>query len=312
MTLTLVTFIVPFFNKERFAAAVMQAIDRQEGPFDREIIAIDDGSSDSTPDILGRIAEGRPEVTVLRLADEGPAVAINRAARLARGDYFKFVDGDDLLLPLATAQLVAAIEQTGAGLAFGDCQEYRSESLPDVALARLPGLPLSRMENPLAAILHHPAITMSGALVTAEAFRRVGGCDERVFVHDTPLLLRLAALGPFARLDGAVAAMPTADPSRWSNRARGQVLHDVNAASMYFLLEHPEIAPALRRFAVRRATGRAWKFALRHGGATVFSPYYLMWLASYLPLPLASARLIGKSCGAFRAAADIRIPPGGV
>jgi len=151
-------------------------------------------------------------------------------------------------------------------------------------------------------------LTMSGSLVRADAFRRVGGCDERVFVHDAPLFLRLARVGPFARCEGPVALMPTQDPGRWSNRAKGQVLHDVNAALMYFIGDYPDLPARIRRMALRRAAGRAWKFARRHGDVTFISQCFLDSLLSRVPNFFDEVRFISRTCEAFRRIAPIRIP----
>jgi glycosyltransferase involved in cell wall biosynthesis len=303
-----VTFIVPVYNKARYITAVLRAIDAQAGDFDGEIIVIDDGSQDATPALLAAFAAGRRDIKLLRSEDQGPAFAVNRAAALASGRYFKFVDGDDLLLPNATAQLIAAIEKSGAVLAMGDCLEYDPAEIDRVALPALPDPPHEVIPSPLPWLVTRIAMTMSGSLVTSAAFRECGGCDERVFVHDAPLFLRLARRGAFVRLLGPVALMPTQDPERWSNRAQGQVLHDVNAALKFFLLDNPDLAASLSRTARRRAAGRAWKFARRHGNAGFLSRPFLDYVLSRLPSMGDGPSFIDRTCRTFRQVAPIRVP----
>jgi glycosyltransferase involved in cell wall biosynthesis len=303
-----VTFIVPVYNKAKYITAVLRAIDAQAGDFEREIIVIDDGSQDATPALLASFAAGRSDIKLLRLEDEGPAFAINRAAALASGQYFKFVDGDDLLLPNATAQLLDAIERADAVLAMGNCMEYDPAEIERIAPPALPKPPHEVMASPLPWLVRRIAMTMSGSLVSSEAFRESGGCDERVFVHDAPLFLRLARRGAFVLLLGPVALMPTQDPQRWSNRAQGQVLHDVNAALKFFLQDHPGLTGSLSRNARRRAAGRAWKFARRHGDAGFLSRPFLDYVLSWLPPVGDTPRFIDRTCRTFREVATIRVP----
>ena len=53
-------------------------------------------------------------MTILAQANAGPAAALNVGLRLARGDYIKPMDGDDVLLPWATRRLIEAIETPAA------------------------------------------------------------------------------------------------------------------------------------------------------------------------------------------------------
>lgn len=63
-----------------------------------EIIVVDDGSRDDTPDRLARLAAAHPNLTTRRVANGGPAQARNLAATLARGRLLMFV-GDDVTPP---------------------------------------------------------------------------------------------------------------------------------------------------------------------------------------------------------------------
>lgn len=301
----LVSFIVPVFNKARFLPAVLRALDTQEGDFSREFIFVDDGSSDESPTLLAAFAEGRDDVRVIRLEDEGPAFALNRAAAIADGTYLKMVDADDLLVPNALILLLKAITTHDAVLAYGTGASYDSKLLPDITVAPAIDAPSRRLDSPLGAILTDIPL-MSTCLVRRDAFLRVGGCDERVFVHDMPMLYRLALVGAFAEVQTVLLLMPEQDPARWSNRNHGQVLHDVNLAFYWLLDDHDEVPPEIRRRAFHRAAGRAWKWAHRHGGQSLWSRYFLLNLLSYLPLPAGQQTLIGATLGAFHMTSRIR------
>ena len=132
----------------------------------------------------------------------------------------------------------------------------------------------------------------------------VGGCDERVFVQDYSLLLRLAARALFVALDTPVVLHPAAPQDRL-NDGGPQLLHDTNLTVVHFLAEH-RVPPELATLATRRAMTRAWLWAKRREGVTPLSRWYWLRLASYLPLPSLRARLLEASCGAFTRSLPVR------
>ena len=84
------------YNEERFLIQAVGSILGQTWR-DLELIVVDDGSSDSTPEILRRIDDDR--VRVLRQPNRGLAAARNHGIGYARGDFITFMDGDDLCDP---------------------------------------------------------------------------------------------------------------------------------------------------------------------------------------------------------------------
>lgn len=67
---------------------------------DVELMIVDDGSTDSTPEILARFASQNPDsIHVFRQANAGAAAARNTAIDHSNGDFLLFVDADDCLMP---------------------------------------------------------------------------------------------------------------------------------------------------------------------------------------------------------------------
>ena len=81
-----VSVILPVYNGEKYVARALDSILHQEYPA-HEIIAVDDGSTDGTPDILERYA-GR--VLVKKIPNSGASNARNTGIRLATGDLLAF------------------------------------------------------------------------------------------------------------------------------------------------------------------------------------------------------------------------------
>ncbi len=94
-----VSVLVPCHNEADNLAdtvAALQALDYPEF----EILLIDDGSTDATPQMLDEIAAEDPRVRVVHLEkNQGKAVGLNTAAMVARHDYFLCLDGDSIIDP---------------------------------------------------------------------------------------------------------------------------------------------------------------------------------------------------------------------
>lgn len=91
--------LMPAYNREKYVGQAIDSVLSQAFK-DYELFAIDDGSTDKTLQVLQSYGT---RINVLRQANQGPEVARNKAAALARGEYLVLLDSDDLLLPCALA-----------------------------------------------------------------------------------------------------------------------------------------------------------------------------------------------------------------
>ena len=301
-----VSYVITVYNKRRFLPQVIAGLAAQRGDFAREFVFVDDGSTDGSAAEIARLTAGWPELRIIAQTNHGSSHATNRGIAEARHRFIKLVDADDVLLPDATAMLLGALlANEGAVLAYGRTGLYTA---PQEALARLaepPSPPPERQlePNPLPSqLLRGFSIGPSNSLFSAEAARKVGGCDARVFTQDYSLVLRLATIGSFVRVDAVVALCPAVAEGR-VNDGGPQCLHDANLSIAYFLEERP-IAPSLARNAVRRATMRAYHWARRREGASFFS--YWTWLRILAELPRPAAMLVHQSCRAFTLSRTVR------
>ncbi|HXE27083.1 MAG TPA: glycosyltransferase [Stellaceae bacterium] len=307
-----VSFVIPVFNKRRFLRQVIAGLGSQRGDFAREFIFIDDGSTDGSREELEQHTPALGDVRVLSQANAGPSVTTNRGLRTARFPLVKLVDGDDVLLPDATAQLLVALQRhPKAALAYGQSATYvdAEDALARIGLtydlrARATEQPPERIEQALKPLLRECYLGPSNCLIRRDLALSVGGSDERVFVQDYSLLLRLSARAPFVALN-VLAVLHPAAPQDRLNDGGPQLLHDTNLTVVHFLAEH-EVPPELATMATRRAMTRAWLWAKRREGVTPLSRWYWLRLASYLPLPALRARLLEASCGAFTLSHEVR------
>jgi glycosyltransferase involved in cell wall biosynthesis len=311
-----VSFVVTVYNKAAVLPFVVAGLAAQEGDFAREFIFVDDGSSDGSAAKLRELTGGWENVSILKQANAGPAVALNVGLRQARGDYIKPVDGDDLLLPWATRRLIEAIEATGCDVAFSPqnlapasaALSYDLGSRPADALAahrHAPGR-IERCDDILRRSLHRAQTNPTTWLARAETVRRSGGCDERVFIQDYSIELRLAAQGSFALLHEPVYVGPAISPERLSGN-EAQILHDVNLALANFIADRPNLPRDLARLGFVRAATRAWAWARRRGGKSMASREFWLICGARLGFLPPSPNL-RATCRAFTATNAIRIP----
>ncbi|HET9786196.1 MAG TPA: glycosyltransferase family A protein [Pyrinomonadaceae bacterium] len=91
---TSVSVIIPVFNGQLYLRAALESVFGQDHkPY--EVIVVDDGSTDTTPDIIREFND----VTYLRQSNKGVAVARNRGLDIARGEFIAFLDQDDVWTP---------------------------------------------------------------------------------------------------------------------------------------------------------------------------------------------------------------------
>lgn len=91
-----VSIIMPAYNAERYIAQAIESVLAQT--FSRwELVIVNDGSSDSTPDILERYTDAR--IKVFHQVNDGESGARNTALRHVQGEWIAFLDADDVYLP---------------------------------------------------------------------------------------------------------------------------------------------------------------------------------------------------------------------
>ena len=298
-----VSYIVTVYNKAPFLPLVLGAIFDQRGAFEREVVIVDDGSTDDSFEICRRLAEGRDDVTLIRQANAGPAHATNVGVAASRMKWLKIVDADDVLAPRCTELLLRAVSETGAGAAFGGTGEYKlGKPVPfppdDPVSAAPPAAARGAAANVFRRFLKNVPCNLSPTLIAASSYREVGGCDERIFTQDYSLLLRLSWACRFAEVDAPVCFSPVEAPGRVSaNQMR--MLQDTNLALLYFLSETDGVASSDRRFAMDRALGRAWKWQRRRRGKSHLSRFFWLYLLAWAVPPRLQRPLLASTLAAF-------------
>lgn len=93
MTMPAATVLIDTYNHERFIGEAVDSVLQQDFPkSEMEILVVDDGSTDRTPEIIRKF---EPHVRVIRKSNGGQASAFNVGIAEARGQFISFLDGDD-------------------------------------------------------------------------------------------------------------------------------------------------------------------------------------------------------------------------
>ena len=102
-----VSVIIPAYNGDRYIEEAIDSILNQTYT-DYEIIVVDDGSTDNTPQIVKRYGD---KINYFSQSNQGVAASRNLGLAEARGKYIAFLDQDDIFLPHKLASQVALLEQ---------------------------------------------------------------------------------------------------------------------------------------------------------------------------------------------------------
>lgn len=115
----LVSVIMPLYNVENYVHEAINSF-LQQTMTDFEIICVDDGSTDSTPQIIEAYAAEDSRIKLIRQKNLGAGAARNNGMKYATGKYIYFFDGDDYCKPDLLERLVIKANRTGADIVVLD------------------------------------------------------------------------------------------------------------------------------------------------------------------------------------------------
>lgn len=296
--MTGVSFVVPVYNKAPYLPAVLNAIFNQEGDFAREIVIVDDGSTDESSAVIDRICAGRTDTRVIHQKNQGQVAATNAGVQAATQPWIKFVDADDILAPYATRILLDAAVSIGAKIAVGATTSYEfGRPITFEPLDAENAAPYRR--DLFREVMKNSPSNLSGTMIDRALYWDVGGGDARLcYVIDTALMMRMSRNRPVAGVRAVVAAGPVSAPNRMSaNQAR--MLREHNRAMLYLLAENPDLSWQDRHLLLERAFGRAWKWQRRRRGTSIWSRWFWLYALAKLGPPTLVERHLDSTLEAF-------------
>lgn len=256
-----VSVIIPFRNRADFLGEALASVAAQTVQ-PREVIAIDDGSTDDSVEVIRRSGL----VVKVVSCDHGNAgLARNEGARLASGEWLAFLDADDVWEPTHLAVAQAALAGTG-DVAFTGYHEFlqggRRREMPARLRPRFKGLRsgLTR-EDFLKWVLEGFHFGHSTVLMRRELFLELGGFEgSQRRRHDIDLWLRVLGQGTWAYDTHAHAQYRIDTPGSISGHTVEAEYYFVRA----LVRNRGPVTPAMRAL-LRKASGKAIRVAITDG-----------------------------------------------
>ena len=193
MTRPFVSVLVDTHNHEKFIEHALRSVLVQDFPEEqREILVVDDGSTDQTPEILRRFGQ---YIRILRKANGGQASAFNAGIPECRGEIIAFLDGDDWWAPDKLCRVVEIFTSDSAVgfVGHGILESFADGRLRAIAperpeRLRLNSLAAARMFRLRKSFLGTSRMTMRAAIA-----RQLLPVPEALVIEADEYLFTLAA-----------------------------------------------------------------------------------------------------------------------
>lgn len=125
----LVSVVVPSYNKAQFLAETVESVLKQDYS-SKEIIIVNDGSSDNTSEVARSLIAQYParRISLVEQSNMGAPTARNSGIERAQGELFVALDGDDILLPTFLSRSVQAMHDHKANVVMCNLQKFGTET----------------------------------------------------------------------------------------------------------------------------------------------------------------------------------------
>ncbi|MBW4652118.1 MAG: glycosyltransferase [Kaiparowitsia implicata GSE-PSE-MK54-09C] len=187
----LVSILIPCFNAERWLAEAIESCLNQTYS-NIEIIIIDDGSTDRSPEIIKQYSSTIHRCRIISkfTPNRGGNHARNLAFSLSHGDYIQYLDADDYILPEKIEKQVNFLEAVNADIVYGDWRRLYHQSDSSIVWGdpQISGEQSNLLERLLA---NDWWVAVAAFLYRRESVEKIGGWDENLTVaQDRDFFLR--------------------------------------------------------------------------------------------------------------------------
>ncbi len=252
MNILKISVIVPTYNRAHFITSCLDAILQQNYPH-FEVIVVDDGSDDTTPQVLEKYI---PRILVLRTPNRGVSAARNLGITHATGEYIAFCDSDDLwcqnklktqgeFFQTNTDAMVCYTDEIWIrnGVRVNPCKHHRKVSgwifEPSLALC---------LVSPSSVMMHR------------RFFDLVGMFDETLpACEDYDLWLRAALKMPFYFIDQALIIKQGGHIGQLSRKF--EIMDQFRIQAILKCLQEFELTDAQKKAAIQVLAQKCWIIA---------------------------------------------------
>jgi glycosyltransferase involved in cell wall biosynthesis len=194
MTRPYISVLVDTYNHERFIEeALVSVLEQNVADAEREVIVVDDGSTDRTAEIVGKFA---PRVRLIQKENGGQASAFNAGIPECTGEIVAFLDGDDWWAPgklRAVADALAA--DSAVGLVGHGITQVFADGRRETELVRdTPRFRITSRQGAEAFRLRKSFLGTSRMTYRASVLREIGHVPEKLGFQADEYLFTLAGL----------------------------------------------------------------------------------------------------------------------
>ena len=191
-----VSVVVPSFNHAPFIQTTLRSIFNQtQAP--AQLLVIDDGSNDGSPDIIEQTLQDCPFPSELMArSNRGLCATLNEGLSRTSGDYFAYLSSDDVWLPDFVEARVSLLEaRPQAVLGYGHC--FLIDAANQIIDCTLDWAPYAHGDA-REMLLKQTFAPMSPTVLYRRTSLETEGWDEQAKLEDYDLYLRLSTRGDFA------------------------------------------------------------------------------------------------------------------
>jgi len=264
-----VDVVIPVRDGARYLRQCLDSVMTQTRPV-RAVVAVDDGSTDATPDILADYQQRWPGLDVVRTGKRGLPHARNSGIARCRAPFVAFLDSDDVWAANKMERQLDLFAARGSTVGFVYCgyNLIDEQGGPSPTRATAPTLRGDALDDLL---LGGNLISGSGSAVVVRRslLEQTGGFDERLtFAEDWDLWLRLAELSRVDFVPEPLVAIRLHRESmqhrKTRHRLKQQLLQRLRVLDRWYLRGKlpPALPPQIRKDVVSIAIGEIWRAPL--------------------------------------------------
>jgi len=293
-----VTALIGTFNQGRFLGEAIESVLAQDfPPSEIEILVVDDGSTDSTPQVASRYSD---RIRYIRKENGGQGSVFNVGFAEARGEIIALLDGDDVWLTGKIRSMIQALDQhPAAGLAYHPYQIWYPEKniCFNTEFHPVSGYVPDRLTD----LLTYGDFGTCGMALRKEVLQKILPVPEKLVVYAdlyivclmifvAPVVAHAEHLTRYRQHAGNLTSFAAGDQARHERRCRcyeeglaavrGWLADngfDLRRPDLAAFLEHQELGGTEMRFAFS-APGRAEYFRFLRDHARVHGP---LWTPGY-------------------------------
>lgn len=238
-----VSVVVPAYNAERYVSQSVRSVLDQSFR-DLELIAVDDGSTDSTGKILDQIAGHDPRMTVIHQSNGGTGRALNAGFAVARGEYQTWWSADSYVAPNWLETLVNALDQNpDVQFVYSDWAVH-DDATGAIRPVAVPEFDRDRLQR---------ECYIGPSWLFRRALKERAGPYQTELCEDYAMHLRMASLGTFRRVPVVLGywrnhrdnlTNTVSVPAAWRDSYRAQARQKWSQATIKVAYVCPNIDPA--------------------------------------------------------------------